>query len=33
MDEYAAFQRGPVWDGWRHAQVKEIIALLEENTR
>jgi hypothetical protein len=32
MEEYAAFQRGPVWAGWRDAQVKEIIALLEANT-
>ena len=33
MDEYAAFQRGPVWDGWRQAQVTEIRELLEGNTR
>ena len=33
MAEYAAFQRGPVWDGWRQAQVKEIRALLEEACR
>jgi hypothetical protein len=30
MQEYAAFQKGPVWAGWRDAQVKEIRALLEE---
>jgi hypothetical protein len=29
MDEYAAFQSGPVWDGWRQAQVTEIRELLE----
>jgi len=29
MAEYAEFQRGPVWAGWRDAQVKEIRALLE----
>ncbi|HLF76712.1 MAG TPA: thioredoxin family protein [Dehalococcoidia bacterium] len=29
MAEYAAFQSGPVWGGWRQAQVKEIRALLE----
>jgi thiol-disulfide isomerase/thioredoxin len=33
MDEYAAFQSGPVWDGWRQAQVAEIRELLEENTK
>jgi hypothetical protein len=33
MDEYAAFQSGPVWDGWRQAQVSEIRELLEENTK
>lgn len=30
MDEYTAFQRGPVWAGWRDAQVKEIRAILEQ---
>ncbi|HXH22248.1 MAG TPA: thioredoxin family protein [Dehalococcoidia bacterium] len=30
MAEYAAFQNGPVWRGWQHAQVKEIIELLEK---
>jgi hypothetical protein len=30
MEEYAAFQRGPVWDGWRQAQVSEIRELLED---
>ncbi len=29
MAEYAAFQSGPVWDGWRQAQVTEIRELLE----
>ena len=33
MAEYAEFQRGPVWSGWRQAQVKEIRALLEEACR
>ena len=33
MDEYAAFQSGPVWDGWRQAQVTEIRELIEENTK
>jgi hypothetical protein len=33
MEEYAAFQRGPVWDGWRQAQVKEIRELLEAAVR
>jgi Thioredoxin len=31
MKEYTDFQRGPVWDGWRHAQVTEIRELLEQN--
>lgn len=30
MDEYTAFQRGPIWAGWRDAQVKEIRSLLEQ---
>jgi hypothetical protein len=30
MSEYAAFQSGPVWGGWRQAEVQEIRALLEE---
>ena len=30
MDEYTAFQCGPTWDGWRQAQVREMIALIEE---
>jgi hypothetical protein len=29
MAEYADFQSGPVWDGWRQAQVKEIREMLE----
>ena len=32
MAEYAAFQSGPVWDGWRQAQVTEIRELLEDKT-
>ena len=28
-----AFQRGPIWDGWRQAQVTEIRELLEEHCR
>jgi hypothetical protein len=30
MEEYAKFQSGPVWAGWRQAEVQEIRALLEE---
>jgi hypothetical protein len=33
MDEYAAFQKGPVWGSWRDAEVKEIRELLEENCK
>jgi hypothetical protein len=33
MAEYAAFQSGPVWGGWRDAEVKEIRNLLEEATK
>jgi hypothetical protein len=33
MDEYVAFQRGPVWASWRDAQVKEIRELLEQASR
>lgn len=29
MTEYAEFQRGPVWGGWRDAEVTEIRQLLE----
>lgn len=29
MEEYAAFQKGPIWGGWRDAEVKEIRAILE----
>jgi hypothetical protein len=32
-EEHAAFQRGPVWGGWRLAQVKEIRELLEQATK
>ena len=31
MQQYADFQRGPVWRGWQDAQVKEIRKLLEDN--
>ncbi len=33
MAEYSAFQKGPAWDGWRHAQITEIRELLEENIK
>ncbi len=33
MAEYADFQRGPVWNGWREAEVEEIRTLLEEKVR
>ena len=33
MEEYAAFQSGPVWGGWRDAQVKEIRELLENASK
>jgi hypothetical protein len=33
MAAYVAFQRGPIWDGWRQAQVTEIRELLEERCR
>jgi thiol-disulfide isomerase/thioredoxin len=29
MDDYAAFQNGPIWGGWREAEVKEIREMLE----
>jgi hypothetical protein len=29
LEEYATFQRGPVWDSWRQAQIKETRRLLE----
>jgi len=29
VDEYKAFQHGPIWDSWRQAQVAEIRELLE----
>jgi hypothetical protein len=29
MEEYAAFQKGPIWGGWRDAEIKEIRDLLE----
>ena len=33
MKEYQDFQRGPVWDGWRRAEVTEIRELLEQACR
>jgi hypothetical protein len=33
MAEYTAFQKGPVWAGWREAEVTEIRELLEEAVR
>lgn len=30
MNEYTAFQRGPVWNSWRDAEVAEIRELLEQ---
>jgi thiol-disulfide isomerase/thioredoxin len=33
MDQYAEFQKGPVWGGWRDAEVKEIRDLLEAATK
>jgi len=32
-DLYNEFQQGPVWASWREAEVKEILALLEEKCR
>jgi thiol-disulfide isomerase/thioredoxin len=32
MQQYEAFQKGPVWAGWRNAEVKEIRELLESAT-
>jgi hypothetical protein len=32
MEQYEAFQKGPVWAGWRDAEVKEIRELLESAT-
>ena len=29
MEEYASFQSGPVWGGWREAEVKEVRELLQ----
>jgi hypothetical protein len=31
--DYAAFRRGPVWDGWRHAEIAEMVELLENATK
>jgi hypothetical protein len=33
MDEYEAFQKGPVWASWRDAEVSEIRELLDATTR
>ena len=33
MKEYEAFQQGPVWAGWRDAEVKEIRDLLQSATK
>jgi hypothetical protein len=30
IQAYIDFQHGPVWDGWRHAQAREIRELLEQ---
>src|SRR6266508_375088 len=32
-DDISAFQRGPVWAGWRHAQIDELRQLLDEKTK
>ncbi len=32
-DDIRAFQRGPIWAGWRRAQVEEIIERLDSATR
>ncbi len=32
-DDIRAFQRGPIWAGWRRAQVEEIIEQLDSATR
>ena len=32
MEQYAEFQKGPVWRGWRDAEVREIRELLESAT-
>lgn len=31
--DYDTFQLGPVWDGWKHTTVRELIDLLEPKTR
>ncbi len=33
MNDYIAFQNGPVWGGWRDAEVKEIRQLLEDHCK
>jgi thiol-disulfide isomerase/thioredoxin len=33
MEEYEAFQKGPVWAGWRDAEVSEIREMLENATK
>jgi thiol-disulfide isomerase/thioredoxin len=32
-DDVKAFQQGPVWAGWRRAQIDELKELLDQNTR
>lgn len=32
-DDVRAFQRGPVWAGWRRAQIEELKELLDQKTR
>jgi len=33
MEQYEAFQKGPIWAGWRDAEVREIRELLENATK
>ena len=33
MAEYAEFKKGPIWAGWRNAEVQEIRELLEEKCK
>jgi thiol-disulfide isomerase/thioredoxin len=33
MQDYVAFQNGPVWRGWQHAQVRELRELFEEQCK
>jgi hypothetical protein len=32
-DDVKAFQQGPVWAGWRRAQIDELKELLDQKTR